>query len=170
MTPFGNMHIKISVDPTKDREMEVFAQLGKGGDVANSDLEAICRMMSLFLRCGGELAMSLKQLEGIGSSLSVPSREGRIMSLADGLAKGLQKYLHAKAHFGLKAILLGEADTEAFADGSLAGTAPSPVNAGSRAGSGMGNAFKIKCPACDAGTLTFEEGCCKCHGCGYSQC
>ena len=48
MTPFGNMHIKISVDPGKDREMEVFAQLGKGGDVANSDLEAICRMMSLF--------------------------------------------------------------------------------------------------------------------------
>jgi ribonucleoside-diphosphate reductase alpha chain len=170
MTPFGNMHIKISVDPIHDREMEVFAQLGKGGDVANSDLEAICRMMSLFLRCGGELSMSLKQLEGIGSSLSVPSREGRIMSLADGLAKGLQKYLHAKAHFGLKAILLGEADTEAFADGNLAEAAPSSVNAGSRAGSGMGNAFKIKCPACDAGTLIFEEGCCKCHGCGYSQC
>lgn len=170
MTPFGNMHIKISVDPGKDREMEVFAQLGKGGDVANSDLEAICRMMSLFLRCGGELSMSLKQLEGIGSSLSVPSREGRIMSLADGLAKGLQKYLHAKAHFGLKAILLGEADTEAFANGSLTGAAPSPVNAGSRAGSGMGNAFKIKCPSCDAGALVFEEGCCKCHGCGYSQC
>jgi ribonucleoside-diphosphate reductase alpha chain len=170
MTPFGNMHIKISVDPIKDREMEVFAQLGKGGDVANSDLEAICRMMSLFLRCGGELSMSLKQLEGIGSSLSVPSREGRIMSLADGLAKGLQKYLHAKAHFGLKAILLGEADTEAFADGTLTGTAPSSLRSGSRAGSGMGNAFKIKCPACDVGTLIFEEGCCKCHGCGYSQC
>ena len=90
--------------------------------------------------------MSLKQLEGIGSSLSVPSREGRIMSLADGLAKGLQKYLHAKAHFGLKAILLGEADTEAFANGSLTGAAPSPVNAGSRAGSGNGQRVQDQVP------------------------
>ena len=32
------------VDPISGREREVFAQLGKGGDVANSDLEAICRL------------------------------------------------------------------------------------------------------------------------------
>ena len=30
LTPFGNMHVKISVDPKAEREMEVFAQLGKG--------------------------------------------------------------------------------------------------------------------------------------------
>ena len=31
--------------------------------------------------------------------------------------------------------------------------------------------FKIKCPECDgAGTLAFEEGCLKCHACGFSQC
>ena len=31
--------------------------------------------------------------------------------------------------------------------------------------------FKIKCPECDlAGTLAFEEGCLKCHGCGYAIC
>ncbi|HMQ16083.1 MAG TPA: adenosylcobalamin-dependent ribonucleoside-diphosphate reductase, partial [Phycisphaerae bacterium] len=34
MTPFGNMHIHITVDPRSGRELEVFAQLGKGGDVA----------------------------------------------------------------------------------------------------------------------------------------
>ncbi|MCP3916694.1 MAG: adenosylcobalamin-dependent ribonucleoside-diphosphate reductase, partial [bacterium] len=43
LTPFGNMHVKVSVDPISGKEREVFAQLGKGGDVANSDLEAICR-------------------------------------------------------------------------------------------------------------------------------
>jgi ribonucleoside-diphosphate reductase alpha chain len=171
MTPFGNMHVKISVDPVADREMEVFAQLGKGGDVANSDLEAICRMISLFLRCGGDLSMTLKQLEGIGSSLSVPSKEGRIMSLADGLAKALHKYLQAKLHHGLRAILLGEVDPEAMLEEANATATAKPVSlSGSRMGSGMGNAFKIKCPACDAGTLVFEEGCCKCHSCGYSQC
>ncbi|RMH00761.1 MAG: adenosylcobalamin-dependent ribonucleoside-diphosphate reductase [Planctomycetota bacterium] len=166
MTPFGNVHVKISVDPVVDREMEVFAQLGKGGDVANSDLEAICRMISLFLRCGGRLEMALQQLEGIGSSLTVPSKDGRIMSLADGLAKALRKYRWCKQKFGLKAILLGEVDP---AEMALPGSAGSGPARSGRAGTGTGGAFKVKCPACN-GVLTFEEGCCKCYSCGYSQC
>ncbi|MFQ5412691.1 MAG: hypothetical protein ACE5EC_10355, partial [Phycisphaerae bacterium] len=52
-TPFGNMHVQITVDPRSECEVEVFAQLGKGGDLATSDLEAICRMISLWLRAGG---------------------------------------------------------------------------------------------------------------------
>jgi ribonucleoside-diphosphate reductase alpha chain len=110
MTPFGNMHVKITVDPRADRELEVFAQLGKGGDVANSDLEAICRMISLWLRAGGSLRHVIKQLEGIGTSLQIPTRNGRIMSLGDGLACALKKYTKAKERFGLRALLLGEAD------------------------------------------------------------
>src|SRR4029450_11586615 len=66
MTPFGNMHVKVSVDPIANRERQVFAHLGKGGDVANSDLEAICRILSLWLRSNGSLKMAIKQLEGIG--------------------------------------------------------------------------------------------------------
>jgi ribonucleoside-diphosphate reductase alpha chain len=110
MTPFGNMHVKITVDPRADRELEVFAQLGKGGDVANSDLEAICRMVSLWLRAGGTLRHVIRQLEGIGSSLQIPTRAGRIMSLGDGLACALKKYTRAKERFGLRALLLGEID------------------------------------------------------------
>jgi ribonucleoside-diphosphate reductase alpha chain len=110
MTPFGNMHVKITVDPKANRELEVFAQLGKGGDVATSDLEAICRMISLWLRAGGSLRLVIKQLEGIGSSLQIPTRAGRIMSLGDGLASALKKYLKAKERFGLTALLLGEVD------------------------------------------------------------
>jgi ribonucleoside-diphosphate reductase alpha chain len=110
MTPFGNMHVKITVDPRADRELEVFAQLGKGGDVANSDLEAICRMVSLWLRSGGSLRHVIKQLEGIGSSLQIPTRAGRIMSLGDGLACALKKYTRAKERFGLRNLLLGEID------------------------------------------------------------
>ena len=114
MTPFGNMHLKITVDPKTERELEVFAQLGKGGDVANSDLEAICRLLSLFLRCGGPLRMAIKQLDGIGSSLTVPTKSGRIASLGDGLAKGLIRYTKAKEMFGLRAMLLGEFDLAAL--------------------------------------------------------
>ena len=110
LTPFGNMHVKITVDPRTDRELEVFAQLGKGGDVATSDLEAICRMISLWLRSGGSLRHVIKQLEGIGSSLQIPTKFGRIMSLGDGLACALKKYMRAKERFGLKPLLLGEVD------------------------------------------------------------
>ncbi len=110
MTPFGNMHVKITVDPKLNREMEVFAQLGKGGDVANSDLEAICRLISLWLRSGGSLKHVIQQLKDIGSTLQIPTRHGRIMSLGDALARTLIKYQRAKTIFGLKALLLGEAD------------------------------------------------------------
>ncbi|MCK6445873.1 MAG: vitamin B12-dependent ribonucleotide reductase [Planctomycetes bacterium] len=163
MTPFGNMHVKVSVDPVQNREREVFAQLGKGGDVANSDLEAICRILSLWLRCNGTLELALKQLEGIGSSLSVPTKDGRIMSLADGLAKALQRYLDAKKRFGLHALLLGTANLEQkFAE--PAAEAPQMPKARNNL-----SGFKIKCPACQ-GELAFQEGCVKCHGCGFSQC
>jgi ribonucleoside-diphosphate reductase alpha chain len=110
MTPFGNMHVKITVDPRSNRELEVFAQLGKGGDVANSDLEGLCRMVSLWLRSGGSLRRVIKQLDGIGSSMQIPTRTGRITSLPDGLACALKKYERAKERFGLHALLLGQID------------------------------------------------------------
>jgi ribonucleoside-diphosphate reductase alpha chain len=165
MTPFGNMHVKISVDPQQNKEREVFAQLGKGGDVANSDLEAICRLLSLWLRANGSLELAMKQLEGIGSSLSVPTRDGRIMSLGDGLAKALQRYLDVKKQHGLEALLLGRANFDTAVPGSNgngngASATKQPRNVG---------AYKIHCPACD-GELAFMEGCAKCHGCGFSQC
>ncbi len=164
MTPFGNMHVKIVVDPISGKEREVFAQLGKGGDVACSDLEAMCRLMSLYLRVEGSLNDVVKQLEGIGSSLSISTKDGRITSLADGLAKAIQKYQHAKKDSGLKALLLGESDL-------------SQVSKGLRTmGDDMGakettanTAFKLKCPEC-AGELVMAEGCAKCHSCGFSKC
>jgi len=163
MTPFGNMHVKVSVEPGSGREREVFAQLGKGGDVANSDLEAICRILSLWLRANGSLPMALRQLVGIGSSLTVPTKEGRIMSLADGLGKALTRYLEAKKAYGLEALLLGEVPAEAFA--ASGHTEPKVESTQNRATKG----YKLKCPQCTS-TLAFQEGCVKCNSCGYSQC
>ncbi|MFH0939327.1 MAG: adenosylcobalamin-dependent ribonucleoside-diphosphate reductase [Planctomycetota bacterium] len=111
-TPFGHMHLTISVDPKTERELEVFAQLGKAGDVAASDLEAICRMVSLFLRCGGSLEQVIDQLEGIGSSLSIHTKDGKVTSLGDALGKTIRKYWQAKKLAGLRAILLGEVNFE----------------------------------------------------------
>ncbi|MBI5364249.1 MAG: adenosylcobalamin-dependent ribonucleoside-diphosphate reductase [Planctomycetes bacterium] len=175
MTPFGNMHVKVSVDPISCREREVFAQLGKGGDVANSDLEAICRILSLWLRSNGSLTMAIKQLEGIGSSLSVPTKDGRIMSLADGLATALARYLKAKDEFGLHALLLGGATPDLAKTDFVQRpvfTAPVAIDpAPSKPKTTPRNVaqYKLKCPACE-NNLAFEEGCVKCYGCGFSQC
>ncbi len=176
MTPFGNMHVKVSVDPISGREREVFAQLGKGGDVANSDLEAICRILSLWLRSNGSLRMAMKQLEGIGSSLSVPTKDGRIMSLADGLATALSRYLQAKEQSGLHALLLGTAGAPEL-DKTGYQRVPESVIVAAAATPGAKPAgqprnvsqYKLKCPACTS-VLSFEEGCVKCHSCGFSQC
>ncbi|MFT5151808.1 MAG: ribonucleoside-diphosphate reductase alpha chain [Planctomycetota bacterium] len=159
LTPFGNMHVKVSVEPQSGKEREVFAQLGKGGDVANSDLEAICRILSLWLRAGGGLETALKQLTGIGSSLSVPTKDGRIMSLADGLATALRRYLEAKEEHGLEALLLGKTTPPAV-------QAQKPSTNSTRAR----DRYKVRCPSCDGGVISFEEGCAKCHSCGFSQC
>jgi ribonucleoside-diphosphate reductase alpha chain len=163
MTPFGNMHVKVSVDPQSGREREVFAQLGKGGDVANSDLEAICRILSLWLRANGSLDMALRQLQGIGSSLTVPTKDGRIMSLADGLARGLNRYMAAKKEYGLEALLLGRVGADELSDMQAAAAAQPPVPKRGQ------SEYKLKCPSCQ-GVLSFQEGCVKCYGCGYSQC
>jgi len=162
ITPFGNMHVKVAVDPQTGREREVFAQLGKGGDVANSDLEAICRLLSLWLRANGSLQTALKQLAGIGSSMTVPTKDGRIMSLADGLATALHRYIAAKEEHGLEALLLGR-----VTDGTLADTAIRKIDV--PRSKSTASRYKLKCPSCST-DLAFEEGCVKCYGCGYSQC
>lgn len=162
MTPFGNMHVKVSVDPRSGREREVFAQLGKGGDVANSDLEAICRILSLWLRSNGSLARAVSQLAGIGSSLTVPTKDGRIMSLADGLATALLRYSRAKEEYGLEALLLGRVDPSALENDE-------PVDRRQKAPGGASQ-YKVKCPSCGDGELAFVEGCEKCFSCGFSKC
>lgn len=164
MTPFGNMHVKIVVDPRTGLEREVFAQLGKGGDLANSDLEAICRVISLYLRINGSIADIVSQLGGIGSSLSISTKDGRITSLADGLARAIEKYRRAKEIAGLEALLLCKVDLARLEKGlKMMGWA---ANGDESTASG---AFKVKCPDC-SGELVFEEGCVLCPSCGYSKC
>ena len=121
-------------------------------------------MLSLWLRSNGSLEMAMDQLNGIGSSLSVPTKDGRIMSLADGLACALQKYIDSRANFGHEGAMdwSGETTTKAEAtpQSGGGGSTSAPRNVAN---------YKIKCPQCSA-KLAFEEGCVKCYSCGFSQC
>jgi len=188
-TPFGHMHVSITVDPKTDKELEVFGLLGKAGNVAMSDLEAICRMVSLFLRAGGSIEHVIDQLEGIGSSLSLPTKDGPVLSLGDALGKTIRKYWQAKKDYGLKAILLGEVDFDKLPNGNggttvIAGqlSAPGPaaggtVSPGAAPPAKVQNAtdklytqYQLKCPNCGSGTLIFQQGCVDCPSCGFSKC
>ncbi len=198
LTPFGNMHINITVDPKTERELEVFAQLGKGGDLANSDLEAICRMVSLWLRAGGSLDHVIRQLRSIGSSLQVHTKEGKIMSLGDGLARALRRYTRAKAEYGLKGLLTGERNPDAARNrggippgtddgrnGKGSSGAPHASGNGSKIAERAGGSlpsridargfqwqqtqYKVLCPDCQ-NPLRFSEGCVTCDACGFSEC
>jgi ribonucleoside-diphosphate reductase alpha chain len=167
MTPFGNMHVKITVDPKTGRELEVFAQLGKGGDLANSDLEAICRLISLWLRAGGSFKHVIQQLKDIGSSLQVPTKEGKIKSLGDGLARALMKYRRAKERFGLRDLLLGEYDL-ATLDKEPAPGAPGNGNGKNGNGNGHGRAAEVRHGTAAHGSATVE-GPAASMGAGLSQ-
>ena len=161
VTPFGNMHVKVVIDPKANVEREVFAQLGRGGDLANADLEAICRLISLYLRVGGSLDDVVNQLRSIGSSLSIPTREGRITSLADGLAHAIHKY---QAHHGKAKESSGGIIPRRLFDKVVR---PAMAKARKDAAS----EFKIKCPEPECtGYLSFQEGCALCHACGFSLC
>jgi len=122
----------------------------------------MCRLVSLYLRVNGSLDDIVGQLEGIGSSLSVPTKDGRIASLADGLAKAIQKYQYARNLSGLEALLLGRVDLSRLEKG-MKSSGLIPVAAVPT------EKFKVKCPECSS-QLIFEEGCVKCPSCGYSQC
>ena len=103
-------------------------------------------------------------MDGIGSSLTIPTRDGRISSLADGLARALRKYCDARKKHGLEALLLCKADLSAGPRES-----PAPKTEEGNARDRIQKEFKVKCPECGS-RLVFEEGCSKCHGCGYTMC
>jgi hypothetical protein len=128
----------------------------------------------------------IKQLSGIGSSLQIPTRHGRIMSLGDGLAQALKRYTRAKERHGLQALLLGEIDPAVLEE-------EQPVDGGNGGNGGHGKdgditlaaanrlaepmsgrfsprlSYRLKCPEC-GGDLDTGESCTKCHSCGYAQC
>ncbi|GHV12649.1 ribonucleotide-diphosphate reductase subunit alpha [Fibrobacterales bacterium] len=187
-TPIGHMHISITVDPNSNREVEIFAQLGKAGDQASSDLEAISRMVSLYLRVGGSLEDVIDQMEGIGSHDTINSKDGKIRSLADALGKCLHRYSLAKKTYGLSDILTGKIifdelpalrDLERIADGAASDAfsgvkETAEITTSKSAGVSLIESAdtiqsKEKCPECGR-VLVFAEGCAKCLSCGYSRC
>jgi ribonucleoside-diphosphate reductase alpha chain len=92
-TGCGNLYITVAYD---DKGIfEVFATLGKSGACAAAQVEAICRLITLSLRSGVDVAQVVKQLRGIRCS-SISWEGGKsILSCADAIASVLEKHINS---------------------------------------------------------------------------
>jgi len=89
----GCGYIYVTVNSDERGICEVFSSLGKAGGCASAQLEATCRLISLALRSGIDVASVVRQLRGIRCP-SIAWEEGKaVLSCADAIASVLEKHI-----------------------------------------------------------------------------
>ncbi|MCC7075804.1 MAG: vitamin B12-dependent ribonucleotide reductase [Acidimicrobiia bacterium] len=88
-TPLGIMNVFVTELDAKP--FEVFLVFGKAGSDITAMSEAIGRLVSLLLRTGVPVELVVEQLSGIGGRSAVGFGEARVLSVADALAKLLDR-------------------------------------------------------------------------------
>ncbi len=140
----GCGHLYVTVNSDEQGICEVFSHLGKAGGCASAQLEATCRLISLALRSGVEVASVAKQLKGIRCP-SIAWENGKsVLSCADAIASVLEKHIGVDEDKNTK-------DTKPVQD------------------YGLVKNIAGQCPDCGS-VLVFQEGCFICPGCGYTKC
>ncbi len=89
----GCGYLYVTVNSDEQGICEVFSSLGKAGGCASAQLEATCRLISLALRSGIDVASVVRQLRGIRCP-SIAWEEGKsVLSCADAMASVLEKHI-----------------------------------------------------------------------------
>jgi ribonucleoside-diphosphate reductase alpha chain len=73
---------------------EVFAQMGKAGGCAYSQIEATSRLISLALRSGVKVESIIRQLVGIRCPSPVWANGGQVVSCSDAIAQVINHHAH----------------------------------------------------------------------------
>ncbi len=154
-TPLGAAYITINSNGEgKNQPFEVFINIGKAGSDTTALAEALGRLISLILRLPSPLSAFERvkdivgQLRGIGSGRAMGFGPQRVMSLPDAVAQVLAE------HVGLT-------DTEPLPGLPDLDTEPHQLSLFPGAD---------LCPECGQASFVMEEGCKKCHACGFSEC
>lgn len=145
-TPVGTAYVTVNMDDYGE-PLEAFVNIGSSGSDVTAVAEALGRLISLVLRTPSPLTQREKiaeivdQLSGIGGGRSLGFGAQRVLSLPDALAQVLAEYC--------------EKEQEEIAQPGLL---PDPSLKGDI------------CPTCGWAAFVHEEGCKKCHFCGFSEC
>lgn len=167
-TAYGRMYITLNTD-AEGNLLEVFAVLGKAGNLGASMTEAITRLISTSLRAGVAPRAIIKELRGI-TDQPFGFGDNRVTSVADAIGKTMEDYLYPKLDLpqdvAVVAVPGTAAEQAATIDAQAASKALEAVSA-----SPKNDAHKLAgiCPDC-GGPLEFASGCKVCHSCGYSAC
>jgi ribonucleoside-diphosphate reductase alpha chain len=165
--PEGTANITLNSD--ESGPLEVFISVGRAGSDIAALAEALGRLISLTLRLPStiptedRLGLIAAQLRGIGGSRSIGFGAERVLSLPDAVAQALS--WHVQQGLGRASnddnLIHGEA-RNGYGNGHAVGFATTTPTAHV-----LGN----MCPQCgSSAAYVLEEGCKKCHGCGYSEC
>lgn len=152
-TGCGKMYVTINQDQ-EGNVFEVFTSIGKAGGCAQSQSEAIGRLISLNLRSGVEPEFIIKQLKGISCHMPYGFGAQRVLSCADAVGKALDEAIK------------NPLNTQVIRNDSITVDtllADMDKKAGNKVVSNGA------CPDCGA-PVEYIEGCLTCQSCGYSKC
>lgn len=155
-TGCGNLYVTINRDQ-QGRPFELFTQMGKAGGCAASQLEAIGRLVSLAFRSGIEVKAIIEQLRNIRCPSPSWEKGQRIFSCADAIARVIEMRLINDSVDSVSVSAKAVPMKHSHNDESIIPDLKPHAN------------IVGVCPDC-GGALRHEEGCIKCHSCGFSKC
>lgn len=152
-TGCGKMYVTINQDQ-EGNVFEVFTSIGKAGGCAQSQSEAIGRLISLNLRSGVEPEFIIKQLKGISCHMPYGFGAQRVLSCADAVGKALDEAIK------------NPLNTQVIRNDSIT---VDTLLADMDKKEGKKVVSNGACPDCGA-PVEYIEGCLTCQSCGYSKC